>query len=220
MHLFIVRHGECLGQCEPEHYNDPDSPLSSLGEWQAQRVAERLASENITHIVSSPLIRALTTASKRAEATTVRPIEVWHDVREGFSTTHQGLAREVLQERFPLATFPDVITADGWMHGGDSYESFCGRCHTMLQAFREHFGPKDRVVLVTHGGFANYLLHAILRIDSSTPRWFELENCAISHVRFAPDPAKERPNWPLYPPVEAEILSVNDVSHLMGSIPT
>ena len=76
--------------------------------------------------------------------------------------------------------------------------------------------PTDRAVVVTHGGFANYLLHEILGTARTPPHWFEIANCAITSIRFVPE--EQRENWPLYPAAEAEILGVNDVSHLSDAI--
>lgn len=218
MHLLIIRHGECLGQSDPAYYDDPDSDLSLHGTQQAHHVAQRLIAEHITHMVSSPLVRSLATASIIADAIGHPTIDVWPDLREGWNTQHRGWGRAVLQQRFPRAVLPLSMTDAGWEHGGDrSYAHFVARAEQVLRAIREHFGPDDRVVIVTHGGFANYLLHAILHIPATTPRWFELANGSISHVRLVPDPAKERPNWPLYPPVDAEVLRVNDAGHLSTS---
>lgn len=108
------------------------------------------------------------------------------------------------------------MTEDGWNHGGDiQYEMFFARAEQVLEQIKQQFGLDDHVGIVTHGGFANYLLHAILHIAPTTPQWFELANCSLSCVRVMPEPAKERPNWPLYPPVEAEVLNLNDVAHLV-----
>ncbi len=63
MHLLIIRHGQCLGQCDPTYSSDPDSPLSPHGEHQAHQLAQRLCGEQLTHILSSPLVRSLLTAS-------------------------------------------------------------------------------------------------------------------------------------------------------------
>ncbi len=43
MLLTLVRHGECLGQSDPQFWTDPDSPLSPLGMAQALAAARRLA---------------------------------------------------------------------------------------------------------------------------------------------------------------------------------
>lgn len=217
MHLLIVRHGECLGQWDPQFYSDPDSPLSIRGEQQARQVAQRLIAERVTHIVSSPLIRSLATASIIADVVGVTSFGVWTELREGWGELHRSFVRAELQRRFPRALLPASVSSEGWDHGGDvSYEIFFARAEQSLDLIKKQFGPDDRVVIVTHGGFANYLLHAILRIERTTPRWFDLSNCSVSHVRLVPEPEKERPNWPLYPPVEAEVLSINDMAHLVG----
>ncbi len=215
MHLLIIRHGECLGQCDPSYYSDPDSPLSPRGEQQARRVAQRLRAEHVTHILSSPLVRSLETASIIAETIEIESINVWPELREGWGDRHRGSRRAELQRRFPRALLPLSITDEGWDHGGDTnYAMFVMRAERVLHEIKQQFGPDDRVAIITHGGFANYLLHAILHIAPTTPQWFELANCAISDIRLVPEPEKERPNWPLYPPVQAEVLRINDVAHL------
>jgi broad specificity phosphatase PhoE len=215
MDLLIVRHGECLGQCDPSAASDPDSALSSLGEQQARHTAFRLRTEAITHILSSPLLRALATARILAEALSVDAIDVWPELREGWNELYQGRPREELLQRFPAAKLPPIITELGWTHDGDmSYEHFFARAEQTLQRIKACFGPQDRIVVVTHGGFANYLLHALLNISPTTPQWFELANCSISHVRLVPEPEVERPNWPLYPPMAVEVFSVNDIAHI------
>ncbi len=80
MHLFILRHGECLGQIDPESFSDPDTALSELGQLQARQTAQRLAGENITQLISSPLIRALATASQIAESLAECRLGVWPEV--------------------------------------------------------------------------------------------------------------------------------------------
>jgi broad specificity phosphatase PhoE len=215
MDLLIVRHGECLGQCDPSAANDPDSALSSLGERQARHTALRLRTEAITHILSSPLLRALATATILAQALRVDAIDVWPELREGWNEPYQGRPRDELLHRFPAAKLPPTVTELGWTHDGDtSYEHFFARAEQTLQRIKACFGPQDRIVVVTHGGFANYLLHALLNINPTTPQWFELANCSISHVRLVPEPEVERPNWPLYPPVAVEVFAINDTTHI------
>lgn len=212
MHVFIIRHGECLGQCDPAYYTDPDSPLSPRGEAQAQWVAHQLRAEQISHILSSPLLRSLATAHIIADVLASAPVDVWLDMREAWDTPYHGDGRSILQKRFPKALLPPTIADEGWDHPGDaSYEGFFTRATDVLHRLKTDFGSTDRIALVTHGGFANALLHAILQIALSTPQWFELANGSLSHIRLVPEPEKERPNWPLYPPVQAEVLCINQV---------
>ncbi len=204
MHLFIVRHGQCEYAA--------DGPLTSEGELRSRQVALRLKRSAITHILSSPLLRSLGTASIIAEECD-KAVAVWHSLREGFDDPHVGFPRSELMRRFPRALLPPTITDQGWPHGGDSYESFIARSQAVMSQLKAEFSDDDRVVMVAHGGITNYLLHAILQIPRTAPQWFALDYCAITHVHFVPE--AERQNWPLYPPFEVEIISVNDRSHLV-----
>ncbi len=213
MHLFLVRHGECLGQSEPGN-TDPDSPLSVLGRRQATLVAERLNEMDVTCVISSPLICALETANTIVEVTDLPEMVVWPELREGFSGQYRGLGRTELLRRFPRAVLSPSITEDGWYHGDDSYESLFKRCHHARALLLSHCGIDDRVAVVTHGGFVNYLLHVIIGVPEDAPRWFELANGTISTIHFVSPEA--RASGPLYPPFEVEILALNDISHLLS----
>ena len=216
MNLFIVRHGESLAYIDPALNNHPDTALSPLGERQARAVATRLMTLELSRIVSSPLVRALGTAAYIAEAVDHSTIEVWPELCEGWVGAFQSFPRQEILRRFPRANLPDSITDAGWSYPGDeSYAAFCARAEAVLRRIETAFSHADRVAVVTHGGLANALLHAILHISSATPRWFELQNASITHVRLVPDPQAERLNWPLiYPPVYAEVQAVNDTAHL------
>ena len=216
MHLWIVRHGECLGQTDPNAFSDPDSDLSPLGEQQARLTAQRLRNAGITHVLSSPLIRALATASVIAEAIGGYPVEVWPELREINNGVYRSISHVELLQRFPCVLLSPSIAADSREYGGDTYEGVFVRCEQIQYRLKERFAADAQVVAITHGGFANYFLHTLLHIAPTTPKWFEIANCAVSKVRFVPNPEQERPNWLLFPPVPIKILSVNDTSHLLA----
>lgn len=236
MHVLIVRHGQCLGQCEPFDPS-PDSLLSPLGEQQARLTARRLATypwsmterehdehvglfgasrsvrKHNVHIISSPLVRALATATMISDELGDPMVEVWTELRELYTAKHRGLGRAELLQRFPQAQLPDACRADGWEHGDASYEAAFERAVLVISMLTKRFSPNEHVVLVTHGGFANVLAHVLLRIPLEMPSWFALENCAVSHVRLIP--ANKQYGWPpLFPPVATEIVCWNDISHL------
>ena len=70
--IFLIRHGETVGNAA-RIVQRPDSPLSPRGAAQAERLARRLASEGVAHIVSSDLARAATTA-ERLQSLTGAPL--------------------------------------------------------------------------------------------------------------------------------------------------
>jgi broad specificity phosphatase PhoE len=216
MWLTLVRHGECLAQADQAHWADPDSPLSPRGVEQSKAVAAYVAGASVTRLLSSPLLRALETADLIGRAAGLAAFEVWPELREGFSGSYAGLARETLQARFPRAALDPRIATEGWRHGDASYEALWLRCADAVARLGQ-FSHEDHVVLVSHGGCLNYLLHILLGIDRRAPRWFELDNGSLTRVRLVPDPPAERPNWPLYPPVPVELIQLNAVAHLETS---
>ena len=212
MNLYLIRHDECLGQTDPDYHSDPDSSLSSLGQQQAQLTAKFLARVNFTQVISSLLVRSLETAQAIAEPQGL-PVEVWTDLREGFSRYYRGRALAELQDKFANARFPKEIDEQGWHHGNDVYDDWQPRCERILKKIGVL--PTDgHVALVSHGGLGNYFLHSALGLDFKKPHWFELANGSISRLRFVPHPEAERPNWPLYPPVRLEVHSINEAAHL------
>lgn len=208
MHLIIVRHGQSTGNVSTDDI--PDGPLTPLGERQARETADRLAGSGITHVLCSPLLRALATASAIAAAAGVQRVDVWPELQEHRHSLHRGFGRAELLRNFPNAVFPDSVEAEGWDHGGETYESAIERGIDAIAALRERHGPRDVVAVVSHGGFANYLLRALLHVPPANRVWFVLNNCSISRVRFV---GEDEPADPYFPAV-AEVICVNDVSHL------
>ena len=204
MQLWLLRHGRCESAA--------DGPLTAAGKIEAQAAGERLASAGINHILSSPLLRALDTAAIVSRNLGDMPVHVWPELREGFSYNHRSASRAELAQHCPTAIFPPGFAEDGWDYGGDTLESVLARCADLLTRLQAEFAATNKILIIAHGGLINNLLNIILQIPAANPAWFELDYCAISRVRLLTDSEKE--GWPLYPPVWAEILCVNDVSHL------
>ncbi len=83
--LLLVRHGESAAFREEEPFTlvdgHADPPLHPDGEAQAERVAERLAGEDIAAIYVTPLQRTAQTAAPLAERLGLEP-RVERDLRE------------------------------------------------------------------------------------------------------------------------------------------
>jgi broad specificity phosphatase PhoE len=209
MQLYIVRHGQSTGNITTEDV--PDGELTALGERQARETGARLAREGLTAVVCSPLVRALATATAVAVASSITEISVWPELQETRRNVHRGFGRHELLERFPLARFPHTFEADGWDHGGESYESGLERGFSAVESLRARFTAEDRVVVISHGAFINYLLRALLHIPAAHHVWFTMLNCSITRVRFH-EPELNQGDWSF--PIALDLLGINDVSHL------
>ncbi len=144
MELYIIRHGQsannALGEDITNRVKDP--MLTDLGQRQAEKVAEHLAStdyaetafsyfpqqgerENygITRMYCSAMYRALQTAQPIAKALALNP-EVWIDIHEhggiyleedsGRYIGHPGMTRAEVTEQFADYVLPDDLTPNGW----------------------------------------------------------------------------------------------------------
>ena len=66
--VHVLRHGEVHNPSKVLYGRLPDFHLSDLGRAMADRIAERLGDEDLTHVVASPLDRAQETARPTADA--------------------------------------------------------------------------------------------------------------------------------------------------------
>jgi broad specificity phosphatase PhoE len=98
--LYVVRHGESIGNANREFLGHTDKDLSTLGYSQAVRTAEYLAYENIDAIYSSDLIRAHNTALPHAN---MRGLTVKDDksLREIYAGEWEGMKVEDIIEKYP-----------------------------------------------------------------------------------------------------------------------
>ena len=62
LRLWLVRHGESTWNALGLVQGWADPPLSEVGEWQAEQVAQRLAGVELAAVYSSTLQRAFQTA--------------------------------------------------------------------------------------------------------------------------------------------------------------
>ena len=106
---WIARHGHRHDYVDADWFNKPERPydplLSEDGLFQAQELGERLQSEQIVHLFSSPFLRAVQTAHHAAEALDL-PIKLeaglseWHN-SEWMSDMPERLSTDELAEHYP-----------------------------------------------------------------------------------------------------------------------
>lgn len=188
-----------------------DPALTDLGRQQTQALAKLLAQTNpsapvderdvhnrrafgLTHIYTSLMTRAVATATVVADTLDV-PLVAWPDLHEGGglyladAATGElrgqvGPNRDYFEQHFPHLSLPETLSREGWWNRPfETHEERLPRAQRVVQTVLERHGhTNDRVGVVSHGGFYNYVLMALLGLPVRAGFWFVLNNTAITRL--------------------------------------
>jgi broad specificity phosphatase PhoE len=201
--LFLVRHGQSAGNAQGRFGGHSPTPLSQLGEEQAEKTAKVLAKEGITAIYSSDLLRAVKTAEPLARLLGI-PVVHTPAFRERNVGVLEGLTFDESKAEFPRDYYAlvnrnihHVITQ------GESYRHLLRRTTAELrEIFKRHTG--ERIAIYSHTGaicfMTLHLMGAIHRNTQQTP-WIVTSNCGINRFEIRG-------------PRNVRILALNDTRHL------
>jgi probable phosphoglycerate mutase len=159
----FLRHAESVGNVESRWQGQSDYPLTEKGRAQAQALAERWKEENVRFdlVITSTLARARETAQIATSLLDKAQIEFNPILMERHIGEMEGLTIEEVRQRPqpPYSTPYDYIGGEG---EGD-WALFL-RAGQALQEFLRK--PPGSYLIVSHGGFLNQLMHAVLGIES------------------------------------------------------
>lgn len=161
MKIIFVRHGQ-TGE-NTVHRHQPDhTPLSHVGRKQAVVAGEQLVSLDVTHVFSSPLIRALQTASLIANECDLIP-SIDHDLKE--------LQRPDAMTGYSHFSFKSLLFYKFWFLGftrtGESYRQMRSRI-VSARSTLECLSNDAVVVVVSHTVFINLF---IAHLDRTSALW-------------------------------------------------
>ena len=165
--ILLARHGESDWNRDRRWQGHADRPLTDLGREQARALADRLAATELGAVYSSDLERARETAAIVAKPHEL-PVNELPDLREVDVGSWSGLTRAEAEERFPNAFRRWTEGEEGW-NDGETYEQLSERVvGAVLSIAARH--PRDRVLLVAHGGSIRAVHAAALGVDVHTYR--------------------------------------------------
>ena len=194
---------------------DPD--LTPTGRKQAETLAQYLQApaavpksptgldlQNIggfhfTHLYCSLMLRAVVTGTVVARATGL-PLVAWEDVHEtggmhckdettGGRVGLPGKNRSYFESHFPDLVLPPSLGEEGWWNRPfEENEERPQRARRVLRELLDkHGNTEDRVAIISHGGFYNQLMRAILDLPEAGTFGFTLNNTAIARIDFEND---------------------------------
>ncbi len=192
MILFLVRHGETESNRNGLALGRADVPLNERGEEQARRVADALASEPVSAVYSSPLMRALRTAEVIAKPheipVQVKPALIEMDIGEA-----DGLTFAEVRSQFPglLETWVTEAGPDQPMPGGERLTEVQRRASDVVQSLAK-LHPEDTICVVTHNFVILSLLTSALGVDLANFRRIRHAVAAISVLEVRPGRTRVR----------------------------
>ena len=206
VNVYVARHGETTWNAVGRYQGRIETPLSPLGQAQAQALAGALADKGIERIISSPLSRCMQTALPLSVETGVA-IEANPLLLEIAHGTWEGRYRDEIAQNEPeLYRTWREHPQDVRFEGGESLAEVFAR----WKNFVERFEPRVNTLLVTHdivvrlallertGRPMSDLRHvralnaAYARFEVSGERWTLCEECVGEHLAdLAADPDKQ-----------------------------
>lgn len=204
---------------EGSRHQDPE--ITEIGRQQAQCLADFLAQPGkapaqdpddlqnrsgfqFTHLYCSLMVRSIQTASLIAQRMSL-PLVALNNLHEGGGIFLQdktsgenvgqpGNDRAYFAQNFPDLALPEIDETGWWNRPFETREERVQRASMLLdEILARHDCSEDKIALVSHGGFYNYFLGAILKlppplqVGEENPRartWLSLNNVAITRVDF------------------------------------
>lgn len=179
MTIYLVRHGETAHNRGGQGLGRLDVDLTELGLAQAEAVAQRLATEPVARVLSSPLERAnhvarLIAARHNLEVETLDAL-IELDVGD---TESMEIAE--VRARFPefMKAWAGDDNVDVRMPGGESMRDLAQRLAPLVQELR---GSVDGdVVVVSHNFALRALICLLLGVDLARWRAFTLDLASVT----------------------------------------
>lgn len=193
-----------------------DAELTEVGWQQAERLAEFLRrpgrrpaggdhdGQNVggfefSHLYCSLMLRSVATGTVLARALDL-PLVAWEDLHEvgGIHVTDKstgerigqaGKPRSYFERHHPDLILPESLGEEGWWNRPyEDREQRPLRARRVLdELLARHGQSDDRVAVVSHGGFYNHLMQAILNLPEREGYWFAMNNAAMTRIDFGDD---------------------------------
>ena len=179
MSLYLVRHGRTAWNLAGKAQGWTDEPLDELGVSQAERLPKAFAGIHATRIVTSDLVRAISTGLPLAKALAIVP-EVDVRLRERGFGDWEGAHFTDIGMRMRAAAGdgdPDLVRPPN----GESYADLWSRVAPVAAALTEG------TVFVAHGGTLSCLLPMLLGGTLSIRHAFSFANAGVTELRVLPD---------------------------------
>lgn len=175
MLLYLIRHGESVGNLNHLMFGHSDHPLTENGILQAEDVRNKLGYSDITHCYSSTLKRASHTADICFCEKTV-PITYTDALREQYMGLWEDMTFDELQEKYPTELRAMMTNwAENPPVGGETFDEVYCRVTAYVD---EIISRGEDAAIVAHNGPLSMIVVYLLGLDKkSVDNFYFLHGC-------------------------------------------
>ena len=176
--IILIRHGETEWNSQKRMQGHSNSELSSVGRGQIQALGELMKNESFDHIYSSDSLRTRQTAEAITQYSG-HTLQFDQRIREKNLGVFEGLTSTEAKERHPeIYRLFKTAGANYVIDEGESTQQLLERALEFIEEIRLRH-PKERVVMVTHGGVVRVLMKHALGLSIDAPTRFIIKNTGI-----------------------------------------
>ncbi len=224
MELYITRHGETWNNLSddekalmdgmPTNELRQDPSLTPKGREQARLLGERLSECRFDAIFSSPLLRAVDTAHEIAVSQTDKRIELLPELVEYGTLGYAGHPIIELKKSYPDVSLhmetPTPTGGNTIITEPEDDARVVLRARRCIDYIRDRFKNGERVLVIAHGTYNNFLIAAALGLDNNTFDFCQ-ENTGLTKIKYYTQGVN---HWG-----DARLSYANDTSHLAQVMP-
>lgn len=181
--VFLIRHGVTAWHDEKRLLGQRDIELNEEGLAQADAIADALADLNISEVITSPLTRAVQTATKLAERyqtqVTRDPRLIDFGVGRWEGLSYQAVAASPEYQRF----LQDPLSAG--IPGGETLLGVRDRAVAAIEQILQDTPAGDPVALISHAGVVRVLLAHYLGSNLANYHRLRVAPGSVSVLSFA-----------------------------------
>lgn len=176
--FYFVRHGQTDWNKEHKIMGTIDIPLNSVGLEQAHVVAQTIAPLEISHIVSSPLKRAIETAEIIA-ATIHKPIMVVDKLTQNYLGIWEGRNKTDFLSETGIENLFEYWKMGGHLENAEPWSDFVARISAALGSVLTNNAHAKPILIVSH----KPVYWAISHILNAKIVEIEAKNCSVYFFR-------------------------------------
>lgn len=184
MKVIAIRHGETVWNTEAREMGQLDSPLTNLGQAQAEAIALRVKTMPISKIFTSDLGRAVQTAHPISVALGCE-VTLDESLRERHMGIFQGLTKSEAKESYPKEWSEyQAKGAEYVIPEGESARQRLDRSVKAMTSIADN-NPDEYILVVTHGGFLMGFFEYVLGLAPGNGWRFSRRNASFNVFEYS-----------------------------------